>query len=633
MPRGQVRQVATIAHTTGPRVTRMTDDHSVLVLTLDLAFATFVRITSIVLLLWGIAPVLHSTPEPRPAYHLLTRTRQKRAMEQNPDGDQITALFDQFRRVEERLERIETYLDIKPEAEPVPAEGVASDVGQNADGEALEFELGQNWFAKLGIVVVAIGFAFALTFPYNGLPPALPGIVGVLIAVAVFSLAHIWRSSFVLVSSYLRGAALALLYFSALRLSFFGQETAIVPGSVAAISLMIAVTAITTFVSLRRGSAYLTALALSMGYVTLIVADNTLFTLGGLTVLAVFVAFLGNRFEWGGIILYGIVLTYLTDILWAFNNPLLGHRIAANNSTPANIIFLLLYAVIFAVGTILRKDRATESGTTISSGFLNGGGAYGVLLLLTLIAFRDMTMPAHLLACAVLLVLATTFWIREESKYSTFVYAMLGYSALSVAILKASTPPGVFVWLSLQSIVVVVTAIWFRSRFIVVANFFIYLCIMAGYLFTAPQESGISLVFGFVGLLSARILNWQRDRLELKTELMRNAYLALAFLVFPYALYHLVPEGYIALSWVGIAMFYYIMNLLVRKQKYRWMGHLTLVLTVFYVVFVGLRQLEPTYRIVSLLVLGVVLIAVSLFFTRLKSRKRTDTASTVETPP
>jgi len=80
-------------------------------------------------------------------------------------------------------------------------------------------------------------------------------------------------------------------------------------------------------------------------------------------------------------------------------------------------------------------------------------------------------------------------------------------------------------------------------------------------------------------------------------------------------------------------MFYYIMNLLVRKQKYRWMGHLTLVLTVFYVVFVGLRQLEPTYRIVSLLVLGVVLIAVSLFFTRLKSRKRTDTASTVETPP
>ncbi len=251
-----------------------------------------------------------------------------------------------------------------------------------------------------------------------------------------------------------------------------------------------------------------------------------------------------------------------------------------------------------------------------------------MFLLLTLVSFRDLTTPAHLLAFAVLLALAIAFWIREESRYSTFVYALLGYAALSVAILKAFTPPGVFVWLSLESIVVVATAVWFRSRFIVVANFIIYLCVMAGYLFTAPQESGISLIFGVVGLLSARILNWQRDRLELRTEVMRNAYLAFAFLVFPYALYHLVPEGYRALSWVGIAMFYYLMNLLIQNQKYRWMGHLTLVLTVFFVVFVGLRHLEPVYRIVSLLVLGVVLIGVSLFFTRLKSRKRTEAAST-----
>ena len=548
-------------------------------------------------------------------------------MEQKPDGDQTTPILDQLRRIEERLARIETYLDIRPEVEPIPGASVAADTAQNADEEALEIELGQNWFAKLGIVVVAIGLAFALTFHYGGLPPAVPGTVAALIAVAVFFLAHIWRSSFVLVSSYLRGAALALLYFSALRLSFFGRDAAVAPGSPAAIFLMIAVTAVTIFVSLRRASPSLAALALSMAYVTLIVADSTLLTLGGLTFLAVFVSSLGNRFAWGGITLYGIVLTYLTHLLWAFNNPLLGHTISANSSLPVNVVFLLLYAVIFAVGTMLRADRPAESGTTIAAGFLNGGGAYGVFLLLTLVSFRDLTTPAHLLACAVFLALAVVFWIREESKYSTFVYAMLGYSALSVAILKAFSPPGLFVWFSLQSIVVVATAVWFRSRFIVVANFIIYLCIMAGYLFTASQETGISLVFGVAGLLSARILNWQRDRLELKTEVMRNAYLALAFLVFPYALYHLVPEGYRALSWVGIAMFYYLMNLLIRNQKYRWMGHLTLVLTVFYVLFVGLRSLEPMYRIVSLLVLGVVLIAVSLFFTRLKSRKRTEAAS------
>ena len=41
-------------------------------------------------------------------------------MEQKPDGDQTTPILDQLRRIEERLARIETYLDIRPEVEPIP---------------------------------------------------------------------------------------------------------------------------------------------------------------------------------------------------------------------------------------------------------------------------------------------------------------------------------------------------------------------------------------------------------------------------------------------------------------------------------------------------------------------------------
>ena len=47
-----------------------------------------------------------------------------------------------------------------------------------------------------------------------------------------------------------------------------------------------------------------------------------------------------------------------------------------------------------------------------------------------------------------------------------------------MAIIKASGVPELFVWLSLQSLVVVTTAIWFRSRFIVIANFLIYVAIV-----------------------------------------------------------------------------------------------------------------------------------------------------------
>jgi hypothetical protein len=142
------------------------------------------------------------------------------------------------------------------------------------------------------------------------------------------------------------------------------------------------------------------------------------------------------------------------------------------------------------------------------------------------------------------------------------------------------------------------------------------------YMAVAKGESGISLGFGVVALLSARILNWKKERLELTTELMRNAYLASAFVVFPYALYHLVPRTFVSVAWVAIAVAYYLMNLVVRNPKYRWMGHLTLLLTVLYVIVVGITQLAPAYRIVSFLVLGTVLVAVSLVFTQVRARQK-----------
>jgi uncharacterized membrane protein len=101
---------------------------------------------------------------------------------------------------------------------------------------------------------------------------------------------------------------------------------------------------------------------------------------------------------------------------------------------------------------------------------------------------------------------------------------------------------------------------------------------------------------------------------------MRNAYLVSALVVFPYALYHLVPGAYVGLAWVGVALLYYGMNLVVRNRKYRWMGHATLLFTAVYLVVVGINRLEPLYRNLSFLVLGTVLLIVSLIFTRLRAR-------------
>jgi hypothetical protein len=198
---------------------------------------------------------------------------------------------------------------------------------------------------------------------------------------------------------------------------------------------------------------------------------------------------------------------------------------------------------------------------------------------------------------------------------------MLGYMALSVAIIAQFGAPERFIWLSLQSILVVSTAVWFRSRFIVVANFIIYLLLFFAFLLAAKEISVISICFGIVALLSARILNSQRDRLELKTEYMRNAYLATAFFMIPYALYHTVPSGFVSLSWLAVALFYYLMARTLNSRKYRWMALLTLAITVPYALLVDLTGLDPTYRIISFIILGTVLLIVSVAYSKRRGRQ------------
>lgn len=342
--------------------------------------------------------------------------------------------------------------------------------------------------------------------------------------------------------------------------------------------------------------------------------------LGSLGLLSALTVTASLRAGWQRLGVTGIPLGYATYLLWAVGNPLRGGALRFTTEPAVAPAFLLALVVLFAMASLLRPNREREDAVPCASALINCGLGYLLFLVHTVAAFRPDVAVAHGLASAVFLGLAVMFWVRERSRVSTFLYAMTGYGALSVAIMKAAAVPEVFVWLSLQSVVVASTAVWFRSRFIVVANFLIYVAIVLAYIILSKTESGISIGFGLVALVSARILNWQMDRLELKTELMRNAYLVGAFLVFPYALYHLVPGKHVGLAWVGLALGYYVLNLMVQNRKYRWMGHATLLLTAFYVTVVGTSRFGPVLRVMSFLALGTVMLVVSLVFTYVRQR-------------
>lgn len=553
------------------------------------------------------------------------------------------AVAEALRSLERRLARLEARLDLSPmdEAEdaddprhahdtaialvpPAPADARGPENADESGAEQdLEFVVGQNWLASVGVLVLTCGVGFALLLPLAGLPPFVPSLAGGVVALALLALAFRWHATFALVAGYFRGAGMALLYFSALRLFFFGAEHVLSVESAAGQVLLFAIVAANIAIALHRRAAWLAALALLTGFVTVVAIGTPGVVFVGLTALLAVGTWAAVTRDWPWLPAFFIPAGYLAHLLWLINRPWQGRSVELAVRPAAGIYVILAFLGINAMASLLRRDRDEEGLATIVAVLLNCGMGYLLFVLATMGGAPAHFGPAHLAAAVVLLGLALAFWKRVRSQITTFFYAMTAYLALSVALAKLVPVPELFVWLSAESLLVVATALWFRSKLIVVGNFFVYLGIVAAYMAVAASaESGISLGLGVVALLTARILRWQQERLDLRTELMRNAYLASAFVIFPWATYHLVARAWVPVSWVLLAVTYYVMNLVVRSPKYRWMGHLTLLLTAFYMIVVGIFQLAPAYRIASFLLLGTVLLVVSLIFTMVRARRR-----------
>jgi hypothetical protein len=531
------------------------------------------------------------------------------------------ALAEHVARLEARLARVEAQLGL---ATTLPLSRATSDHSQsneagavNSDrprtkGDELERHFGLPAFTLASVVALTSGLVYLLSLPHPNLPAMAPPVVGIALAASMLFMAYVLRTRFGLLAGYVRGAAMLLLYLATLRFYFFGRQPAIELESINGRGLLVLATLINAALAWRNRSRWLTLLVLVMACATGLVIGDGVFLLTGLPLIVTSAVVTSWRWNWPALLLAAIPLSHATYFALAIGNPILGGNLHYVREPPAAPGMLMVLACFFAAGSLFRPNHDREDGVTAVAALLNCALGYGIYLAHTAAAFSASFVALHAAGFTVFLGVAVLFWTRERSGVSTFFYAITGYVALSMAIIKAAPSPQVFVWLSGQSLVVLATAIWFRSRLIVVANFLIYAAIVLCYVLFVKRETGVSVGFGLVALVSARMLNWQQNQLELKTELMRNAYLFSAFMVLPYALHHLVPASCVALAWIGLAVGYYALNLIVRNQKYRWMGHATLALTAIFLVLAGPGRLDPIYRVASFLALGTVLLIISL---------------------
>jgi hypothetical protein len=537
-------------------------------------------------------------------------------------------ILQHLKSIESRISQIENYLDL-PAAkseEEIGEEPIIQQKKAETD-EELEFRIGQFWFAKLGILVFLAGWLIGNTLPFEEINQILIVVVGFITGLVTIFAGIFFKNKFPHISGWIMGSGFAIVYIASLRMHYF-NPTPVVTDIIPIIVMVYIVSVALILSGIKWGSIYITAFGFFLGYLSGLIGENSILIFLTITSLAILTVILKTKFNWNGLFNFGIVTSYIVHLVWFINNPLVGNSLELKIDQPLNLIFIMIYQVIFTLAYLTDKKYDEYLPTALSI-LVNTSMGYGLFLLITILSTPSLGQVYHLIASIIFIGFAILFFTQKASRVATFYYAMTGYGALSIAIILQFDKPDFFIWLCWQSLLVVSTAVWFRSKFIIVANFFIFLLIFFSFLIISGVTSGISFSFGVVALLSARILNWKKDQLELKTEQMRNAYLLTALLIIPYSLYHMMPSTFVAFSWIAVAILYYIFSLILKNVKYRYMSLATFLMTVIYVFVLGITSNETVFKILSFLVLGAALIILSIIYTRNRN-KSADKKETVK---
>ncbi len=525
---------------------------------------------------------------------------------------------------------METYLGFRPlsqaDAEAIlggetPRSPVA--IPAPAGDSGLEMQIGELWLARVGVLALSLGIAFLVAFPFAGVPSFISCLIGYAAAAAFFAASKRLKNAIPDASRILLGGALFLLFFATLRLHFFSANP-VVPDVGLGLTLVVLVLGAELVLAARRQSETMAGLVFAAGMATVVVSDIAGFQLGLLVALAAaaYVMVRTRGWPWLGLVVAG--MTYLLHLDLLLNNPLLGHALRGTDAPHGNLLALAAYSVpLVALGC--RPGAGNDHvALRIGRALLVSGGAVLIALINVQLFFAAAPPWVETAVSGGLLLAAVAYWWHHQSVYATSIYACAGYMILSLAIFRHFPAPDFYAWLAWQSLLVAATAVWFRSKIVIVANLFIFGGIYFAYLAFGQATGPVNLSFAVVALLTARILNWQKDRLEIRTELMRNLYLGAASIVIPYGLLHTVPEAWVSASWLGVSGLYFAASAVLGSRKYRLMGICTILATIVYVFSVDLARLKPAYRITSFLVLGVVLIGVSVAYARQRRRDRGD---------
>jgi hypothetical protein len=537
----------------------------------------------------------------------------------DPDNEQ-DKINKRLQSIEIRLNRLESAYSIvqteksqRSEEQDQEAEHIFTSELINEEVKGLESQIGQFGLAWLGNIVLLFGIIFLTQYLLNQGQQYISVLIGYSAVVVILFIANRLKKSNAHLTFMFRMNAPVLLFYITLRLHFF-SESPLVSSRAISIIILLIIVALQAYLSIRNKSQAYAFLTLLFVLSTAILSDSTHLMLPLVTLTAAGSIFYFYRFKWRPLLVTSIFLTYTSFFLWMLGNPLAGHPMQLITEQHSGAIYLFGLGAFFSTVLLLRtKDRSSDdflTGVTFVNGIL-----FTLLLVITVLRFYNkdyVSLFAVITVCC--LVYSTILHSVSGWNFASAYYALYGFMAMTISLYGIFGLPVVYLLLSVQSLIVVSMALWFRNKLIVVMNSILFLTILILYLLSSKSIDQINFSFVVISLISARIINWKKSRLQIKTDLIRNLYMIEGFLMMLYSLFHAVPKQFITLSWTLAALLYFLISILLKNIKYRYMALGTMMCAAFYLFIIDLARIEIIYRVMALLFLAAISIGISMYY-------------------
>ena len=540
------------------------------------------------------------------------------------ENQTIETVLEQLNILEKRISRLEKisalpYASLTSQqhedlTEDKPKTGI--------EPRGIEYTLGEYGMAWLGNIVLLFGIIFLLQFLKSQGFALLSSVFGFAAVAGVYYTSRLISKSFPYMSNLFNYNGHILLFIVVLRLHFTASDP-LIPDKFIGLFLLVAVIIRLLYLAYRNKSQVLTSIVILLMVITAILGNSAPFMLSLMVIIAAFSVYFVHKYSWWKLLMLSVFFVYSTFLLWILNNPFITHSIKAVESLQYGYIYLFACAFIYSMLALLPNREKDEGQMLNVSIILNGLGFSFIIGMIVLKFFKDNYYFPLCLISAFGIAYSALLQSKGQWKISAALYALYGFALLSITLSGIYKFPIAFQLLAFQSLLVLSMSLWFRSRFIVLMNVVMFIGLLIAY-FIFPKPSGmIDFSFALIALISARVINWQRDRLEIKTEWMRNIYLISGFIMTLVSLYRAVPFQYVTLSWSLAAGTFFILSLLLRNMKYRWLAISAMIVTVVYFFMFDLRHVSIGYRIVALLFLALISLSFSTYYSkRIKNKNQ-----------